>query len=276
MKGGAVETYNEQLVIFVTTYGIKILGAIIILILGRIVAGIGRRVVSRVLEKAQTDPSIIAFVGNLTYFLILIFAILAALAKFGIQTASFVAILAAAGFAIGFALQGSLANFAAGILILVLRPYKVGDVIDCAGVIGSVKEIQLFTTVLATPDNVKVMVPNGKIFGDVIKNITGYDTRRVDLVMGIGYSSDIQKAYDVMMNLIKEDDRILSDPPPQIAVAELADSSVNFVVRPWVKKEDYWSVKFDLTRKIKEAFDENGIEIPFPQQVVHMLPESAA
>ena len=271
-----METFNEQLVVFVTTYGIKIIGAILILILGRIVAGIGRRIVSKILEKSQTDPSITAFVGNLTYFLILIFAVLAALAKFGVQTASFVAILAAAGFAIGFALQGSLANFAAGVLILVLRPYRVGDVIDGAGVIGSVKEIQLFTTVLATPDNIKIMVPNGKIFGDVIKNITGYDTRRIDLVMGIGYSSDIQKAYDVMMNLIKEDDRILSDPAPQIAVSELADSSVNFVVRPWVKKEDYWAVRFDLTRKIKEAFDTNGIEIPFPQRVVHMLSEGTS
>ena len=268
-----METFNEQLVVFVTTYGIKIIGAILILILGRIAAGIGRRIVSKILEKSQTDPSITAFVGNLTYFLILIFAVLAALAKFGVQTASFVAILAAAGFAIGFALQGSLANFAAGVLILVLRPYRVGDVIDGAGVIGSVKEIKLFTTVLAIPDNIKIMVPNGKIFGDVIKNITGYDTRRIDLVMGIGYSSDIQKAYDVMMNLIKEDDRILSDPAPQIAVSELADSSVNFVVRPWVKKEDYWAVRFDLTRKIKEAFDTNGIEIPFPQRVVHMLSE---
>ena len=260
----------DQLVIFVTTYGLKIIGAIIILILGRIAAGSGRRIVRRTLEKSQTDPSIVSFVGSLTYVLILVFAVLAALAKFGIQTASFIAILGAAGFAIGFALQGSLANFAAGVLILVLRPYRVGDFIDCAGVAGSVKEIQLFTTVLATPDNVKIMVPNGKIFGDVIKNITAYDTRRVDLVIGIGYSSDIQKAHDVMTNIMKEDPRVLSDPGTQIAVAELADSSVNFVARPWVKKADYWDVKFDLTRKIKEAFDANDIEIPFPQRVVHM------
>ena len=271
-----MEAMNEQLVIFATTYGIKIIGAIIILILGRIVAGIGRRIVTRILEKSQTDPSIISFVGSLVFFLILIFAILAALAKFGIQTASFVAILGAAGFAVGFAMQGSLANFAAGVLILVLRPYRVGDVIDSAGVVGSVKEIQLFTTILATPDNIKIMVPNGKIFGDVIKNISGYDTRRIDLVMGIGYSSDIQKAYDVMMALIKEDSRILTDPAPMIAVSELADSSVNFVVRPWVKKEDYWGVRFDLTRKIKENFDANGIDIPFPQQVVHMISEGSA
>ncbi|MGD8983935.1 MAG: mechanosensitive ion channel [Desulfobacteraceae bacterium] len=270
-----METMNSQLAAFITTYGLKIIGAIVILILGRIAAGIGRKIARRVLEKSKTDPAIISFVGSLTYILILTFTVLAALAKFGIQTASFVAILGAAGFAIGFALQGSLGNFAAGVLILVLRPFRVGDFIMGAGEAGAVKEIGLFTTVLATPDNIKIMVPNGKLFGDVIKNVTAFDTRRVDLVIGIGYSSDIQKAWDVMMGLIKEDARILSDPAPQIAVAELADSSVNFVVRPWVKKEDYWGVKFDLTRKIKEAFDENGIEIPFPQRVVHMISEGS-
>jgi len=261
---------SDQLLIFITTYGIQIIGAILILVLGRIAAGIGRKIVKRLLEKAKTEPAIVSFVGSLTYILILVFAVLATLAKFGIQTASFVAIIGAAGLAIGFALQGSLSNFAAGILILVLRPFRVDDYILGAGESGTVKKIQLFTTELATPDNIKVMVPNSKLFGDVIKNVTAYDTRRVDLVIGIGYSSDIQKAYDVMMNIITKDSRILSDPPPQIAVSELADSSVNFVVRPWVKKEDYWSVKFDLTRNIKEAFDKNNIEIPFQQQDVHL------
>lgn len=202
--------------------------------------------------------------------LILLLIILAALATFGIQTTSFVAVLGAAGFAIGFALQGSLSNFAAGVLILVFRPYKVGDYIEAAGVAGAVKEIRLFNTVLATLDNIKIIVPNSKIYGDVIKNIWAYDTRRVDLVFGISYDSPIQKAIEIIMNLIKEDDRILSDPEPMVAVSELADSSVNFVVRPWVKSEDYWPVFFDLTRKVKESFDENGIEIPFPQRVVHM------
>jgi len=261
---------SDQLLIFITTYGIQIIGAILILVLGRIAAGIGRKMVKRLLEKAKTEPAIVSFVGSLTYILILIFAVLATLAKFGIQTASFVAIIGAAGLAIGFALQGSLSNFAAGILILVLRPFRVDDFIMGAGVAGTVKRIQLFITELATPDNIKLMVPNSKLFGDVIKNVTAYDTRRVDLVIGIGYSSDIQKAYDVMMNIITKDSRILSDPPPQIAVSELADSSVNFVVRPWVKKEDYWPVKFDLTRNIKEAFDKNNIEIPFQQQDVHL------
>jgi small conductance mechanosensitive channel len=269
-----MENAANQLMVFVTMYGLKIIGAILILIIGRIAAGVGRKIVTKTLEKSKTDPAVTSFVGSLTYFLILTFAVLAALAKFGIQTASFVAVLGAAGFAIGFALQGSLANFAAGVLILVLRPFKIGDYIDSAGVAGTVKDIQLFTTVLATPDNIKILVPNGKIFGDVIKNISAYDTRRVDLVIGIGYTSDIQKAYDIMMNLVKEDSRILSDPATQIAVSELADSSVNFVLRPWVKKEDYWNVKFDLTRKIKETFDENEIEIPFPQQAIHMISQA--
>ena len=262
---------SDQLLIFITTYGIQIIGAILILVLGRIAAGIGRKIVKRLLEKAKTEPAIVSFVGSLTYILILVFAVLATLAKFGIQTASFVAIIGAAGLAIGFALQGSLSNFAAGILILVLRPFRVDDYILGAGESGTVKKIQLFTTELATPDNIKVMVPNSKLFGDVIKNVTAYDTRRVDLVIGIGYSSDIQKAYDVMMDIITKDERILPEPAPQIAVSELADSSVNFVVRPWVKKEDYWPVKFELTRKIKEAFDKNNIEIPFPQQTVHVI-----
>lgn len=264
----------DRLISFATTYGLKIIGAILILIIGRIAAGIGRKIVKRLLQKAKTDKSIISFVGNLIYILIFTFAVIAALAKFGIQTASFVAVLGAAGFAVGFALQGSLGNFAAGIMILVFRPFKVGDFIDAAGVAGTVKEIRLFNTILATPDNIKVIVPNGKISGDIIKNISGNDTRRVDLVIGIGYDSSIKKAVEILTERVKADTRVLSDPGLQIAVSELADSSVNLVVRPWVKKEDYWDVKFDLTRNIKEAFDANGIEIPFPQRVVHMASSS--
>jgi small conductance mechanosensitive channel len=269
-----MEPIVNQLTAFATTYGLKVVGAIIILILGRIAAGIGRKIMRRVLTKAKTDPSIVSFVGGLTFVLILVFAVLAALAKFGIQTTSFVAIMGAAGFAVGFALQGSLANFAAGVLILVLRPFRVGDFIDVAGEVGTVKEIQLFTTIMATPDNVKIMVPNGKIFGNTIKNVTGYDTRRIDLVIGIGYSSDIQKACDIIMGLLTADERVLSDPAPQIEVSELADSSVNLVVRPWVKTADYWAVRFQFLRRVKETFDQQGIEIPFPQRVVHMMPEA--
>jgi small conductance mechanosensitive channel len=268
-------TMAEQITFLVTTYGINVIGAVVILVLGRILAGIGKKLARRLLEKGRVDPTVVGFVSGLAYFLILTLAVLAALAKFGIQTASFVAVLGAVGFAVGFALQGSLANFAAGVLILVLRPFKVGDYIEGAGTAGTVKEIQLFTTVLATPDNVKIMVPNSKLFGDTVKNYSAFDTRRIDLVVSIGYGSDIQKAHEIMHGLIKEDSRILAEPEPQIAVSELADSSVNFVVRPWVKGVDYWGARFDLTRKIKESFDANGIEIPFPQRVVHMVTEPA-
>jgi small conductance mechanosensitive channel len=236
---------------------------------------LAKKIIRRLLVKTKTDESVISFVGHLTYFLILIFTVLAALAKFGVQTASFVAVLGAAGLAIGLALQSTLANFAAGILILVLRPFRIGDYIEGAGVSGTVKEIELFTTVLATVDNIKILVPNGKLYGDVIKNISGYDSRRIDIVVGIGYGSPIGKAVEILEALIKEDARILPDPPPQVAVSELADSSVNLVFRPWVRKEDYWDVRFDLIRKIKESFERNGIEIPFPQRVVHQVSEKA-
>jgi small conductance mechanosensitive channel len=263
----------SQIGVFLATYGMQVIGAIIILILGRIGAGIGRKLIKKLLIKAKTDKAVISFVENLTYFLILTFAVLAALAKFGIQTASFVAILGAAGFAVGFALQGSLANFAAGVLILVLRPFKTGDYIEGAGVAGTVRDIELFTTILATVDNIKIMAPNGKLFGNVIKNMSAYDTRRIDLVIGIGYGSWRGKAVEVLQELMKQDTRILSDPAPQIAVLELADSSVNLLVRPWGKREHFWAVRCDLLRTIKEAFDEHGIEIPFPQHVVHTVSE---
>jgi len=262
---------TDQLIVFATTYGLKIIGAIITLILGRVAAGFGSKVVKNLLEKTSTDASIISFVTRLIYVLILIFSLIAALAKFGIQTTSFVAVLGAAGLAVGLALQGSLANFAAGILLLMLRPFKVGDYINGAGEAGTVKEISLFTTILTTPDNVKIIIPNGKLYGDTIKNISAYDTRRLDLEVGIGYSSEIQKAFDISHRLIKADSRVLDDPAVQIAVSELADSSVNLIIRPWVKKEDYWPLKFDLTLKIKEAFEENGIELPFPQRAVHIV-----
>lgn len=261
----------EQLVDFITAYGIEVLGAVLILIIGRIAAGLGRKIVKRIMEKTKTDPSVISFVASFIYVLILIFAILAALSKFGIETTSIIAVLGAAGFAVGFALQGSLSNFAAGLLTIIFKYYKIGDYIQAAGTAGTVKEIRMFSTVLVTPDNVQITVPSGKIFGDTIVNYSTNNTRRVDLVVGIGYSSSIQKAIDVIGGILKADPRILTDPAYQIAVSELADSSVNLVVRPWVNAADYWSVKCDLNRAIKEALDANGIEIPFPQRVVHTV-----
>ncbi|MFC1683014.1 mechanosensitive ion channel family protein [Candidatus Zixiibacteriota bacterium] len=265
-----MEQVVERLIEFATVYGIRVIGAIIILILGRIVAGMCRRLVRKLLTRTETDPSIVSFAGSLTYTLVIVFVIIAVLQKFGIQTASLVAVLGAATFAIGFALQGSLSNFAAGIMILMFRPYKIDDYIEAAGVAGSVKDIKLFTTILATPDNIKIIVPNSKIFGDVIKNITAYDTRRVSIEVGISYGADIQKAFDVIMGIVKAEDRVMDDPAPMIAVKGLADSSVTLVTRAWTSKEDFWDLTFDLNRKIKEALDASGIEIPFPQRVVHM------
>lgn len=271
-----MEAVMEKLTLFATEYGIKVIGAILILIIGRIIAGIMRKVVRKLLRRTDTDESIVSFVGSLVYALVIVFVIIAVLGKFGVETASLVAVLGAATFAIGFALQGSLSNFAAGVMILVFRPYKIDDYIDAAGTAGSVKEIKLFTTVLATPDNVKIIVPNSKIFGDVIKNYSAFDTRRVAVEVGISYDAPIEKAFDVIMNLVRSDSRVLAEPAAMVAVTTLADSSVNLVVRAWVKKEDYWDVFFDLNRKVKETLDENGIEIPFPQTVVHMKREEAA
>jgi len=262
-------TQIQKLIDVAVDYGISILGAVAVLIVGRILAGFARKMVRKALSRTDVDQAIVSFLGSLAYYAVIIFAVIAALKKFGIETASLVAVLGAAGFAVGFALQGSLSNFAAGIMLLVFRPYKIGDVIDAAGVIGKVSEMKLFTTVVYTPDNIKIIIPNSKLFGDTIKNITAEDTRRVDMVVGIGYDSDIPKAMKIMQDLLDADPRVLKDPAPQIAVSELADCSVNFVVRPWAATGDYWGVKFDFNEAVKKAFDAEGIEIPFPQMVVH-------
>jgi small conductance mechanosensitive channel len=254
----------------VTLYGLKVVAAIVILIVGRWVALGIRRMIKRLMKRSQIDDTINKFVGNLTYIALLVFVVLAALSQLGIQTTSFIAILGAAGLAIGLALQGSLANFAAGFLMIIFRPFKVGDFIEGAGVAGTVEEIQIFTTSLVTPDNKTVIVPNAKMTSDNIINWTVKGTRRVDLVMGIGYDDDIDKAKQIMQDVLAADDRILDTPSPQIAMVELADSSVNFVVRPWVNAGDYWTVYFDVTEKIKKAFDANNISIPFPQRDVHL------
>jgi len=272
--GWNVQTILDRLQAFVTDYGLKIIGAIIILIVGRIASGIVRSITKKVMTKAKVDETITSFVGTMAYFVVMAFTVVAALSKFGIETASFVAILGAAAFAVGFALQGSLSNFASGVMILLFRPYKIGDFVEVAGVAGIVMDVHIFTTTIRTGDNIKIIVPNSKIYGDVIKNVTGYDTRRVDMVIGISYASPIGKAIDIAMDVMKSDPRVLADPEPQVVVAELADSSVNLALRPWVKTTDYWGAKFDITRRIKEEFDTNGIEIPFPQRVVHMVSES--
>jgi small conductance mechanosensitive channel len=246
----------------------KLVIAIVILIVGRILAGIIRKFIKRLMQKSEVDQDLRNFLGNLIYYLILIAAVVAAIGQIGVETASIVAILAAAGFAIGFALQGSLSNFASGVMLLFFRPFKSGDFVETAGVAGVVQEIGIFCTTIHTPDNVRIIVPNSTVYGDTIKNYSANEQRRVDLLVGIGYDSSIDLARQVLQEIIQADQRIKSDPEPQVVVSELADSSVNFTVRVWTETGDYWGVKFSRTEKIKKEFDAKDIEIPFPQQVV--------
>jgi small conductance mechanosensitive channel len=253
-----------------TLYGIKVIAAIVVFVVGRWIAKGVTKFAEKVMNKRQVDPTIVSFVANMTYIALLVFVVLAALGQLGIQTTSFIAVIGAAGLAIGLALQGSLANFAAGFLMIIFRPFKVGDYIEGAGTAGTVEAIQIFTTQLKTPDNKTVIIPNAGLTGGNIVNWSVKGTRRVDLVMGIGYGDDIDKARTIMADILAKDERVLKDPAPKIAVVELADSSVNFVVRPWVKLEHYWDVYFDTTENIKKSFDAQGISIPFPQRDVHM------
>ena len=267
----------EQIVLklqeWVAVYGLRIIAAILILVIGRWVAKGVRSLVKRLMEKSKMDPTLISFVGALVYVGLMAFIIIAALGKLGVATASFVAVIGAAGLAVGLALQGSLSNFAAGVLMIIFKPFQIGDFIETAGTDGVVEEIGIFTTELRTPDNKKVIVPNAKVTGDNIVNYTAKGTRRVDIVAGIGYGSDIDKARKVLEGIVADEERFMKDPAPTIGVMELADSSVNIAFRPWVKAEDYWTVYFDTQEKIKKRFDAEGIEIPFPQQDVHMYNE---
>jgi small conductance mechanosensitive channel len=259
----------------ITIYGLKVIAAIIILIVGRWVAIGIRKMVKRLMRKSHMDETVISFSANLTYVGLLAFVVLAALGQLGIQTTSFIAVLGAAGLAVGLALQGSLANFAAGFLMIIFRPFHVGDYIEGAGAAGTVEKIEIFTTTLKSPDNKTIIVPNAKMTGDNIINWTIKGTRRVDMVFGIGYSDDIDKAKKVIEDVLNADTRILPDPSPQIALSELADSSVNFIVRPWVKASDYWNVYFSTMENVKKAFDANQISIPFPQRDVHLYQHSS-
>ena len=253
-----------------TIYGLKVIAAIVVFIVGRWIAKGLTKFGKTMMGKRQVDPTIVSFASNLVYTALLLFVVMAALGQLGIQTTSFIAIIGAAGLAIGLALQGSLSNFAAGFLMIIFRPFKVGDYIEAAGVSGIVEAIQIFTTQLLTPDNRTVIIPNSALTAGNITNWSAKGTRRVDLVMGIGYEDDIDKAKTIMADIMSKDERILKDPAPQVAVLELADSSVNFVVRPWVKWDDYWNVYFNTTEKIKKGFDAQGISIPFPQRDVHL------
>jgi small conductance mechanosensitive channel len=265
-----VSTIIPKLQELATLYGLRILAAIVILIVGRWIAAALRNFVKRLMTKSNVDETLVSFVGNLTYVALLTFVVIAAINQLGVQTTSFIAVIGAAGLAIGLALQGSLANFAAGVLLIIFRPFKAGDFIDGAGVAGTVEEIQIFTTHLKTPDNKSIIVPNAKLTGDNITNFSAKDTRRVDMTFGVGYSDDLQKVRQVLEDILSKDGRVLQEPAPTIGVLELADNSVNFACRPWVKAEDYWGAYFDITETVKKRFDAEGISIPFPQRDVHV------
>ncbi len=253
-----------------TVYGLKVVAAIVIFIVGRWVAKAVSNFIKKVMTKSKTDGTLVSFVGNLSYVALLAFVIIAALNQLGIHTASFIAVLAAAGLAVGLALQGSLSNFAAGVLMIIFKPFKVGDYIEGGGTAGTVEEIQIFTTQLKSPDNKTIIVPNAKMLGDNITNYTVKGTRRVELVFGIGYDDNIDKARQVIEDIIAQDDRVMKDPAPAVVVAELANSSVNFKVRVWTTADDYWGFYFDTTETVKKQFDAEGISIPFPQRDIHI------
>jgi len=258
-----------------TVYGLRVIAALVILFLGRWLAKIISNLIKRAMRKGKTDETLVSFVTNLSYLALLAFVVIAALNQLGIQTASFIAVVGAAGLAVGLALQGSLSNFAAGVLMIIFKPFKAGDFIEGGGVAGIVEKIQIFTTQLKTPDNKTVIVPNSKMMGDNITNFTTKRTRRVDMVFGIGYDDDIDKARRIINGIIEQDDRVLKDPAPVVVVSELADSSVNFTVRAWTSVDDYWSFYFDTIERVKKQFDAEGVTIPFPQRDVHVYEHKA-
>jgi small conductance mechanosensitive channel len=260
----------------VTTWGIKVLGALAVLIIGRIIAGLMRGMVVKGMQRAGTDATLTPFVSSMVYYLVLSLVVIAVLGLFGVPTAQFVAILGAAGLAVGLALQGTLSNFAAGVMLLVFRPFRVGDFVEVGGSAGSVVAIRVFSTTMNTGDNVRIVVPNSSVWGSVIKNYSVNDTRRNDMVVGVSYDDDLGKVMEIINGVLAADSRVLQDPEPLVAVDEMANSSMNLVVRPWCKRDDYWGLRRDLTRKLKEELEAAGCSIPFPQQDVHMHQVAAA
>lgn len=262
-----VERYVND---YAIPWGINIAMAIVIYVLGRIVVGFLLSIFRRLMAKSKYDAMLVDFLESIISAILMLFVIVASLDQLGVDTTSLVAILGAAGLAIGLSLQDSLKNFAAGVMLLVFKPFKSGDFVEAGGTAGSVNKIGIFTTTMTTPDNKEIIVPNGGIYSSNITNFSAKETRRVDLVVGIGYDADLRKAKEILKEMVASDERILTEPAPTVAVSELADSSVNFVVRPWVKASDFWGVKFDFTEQVKLRFDEEGISIPFPQMDVHL------
>jgi small conductance mechanosensitive channel len=265
----------NTLTALVMEYGLRAIGGLALFLVGRWVAGRVRAGLSYQLERSKLDPTLIPFLTKLVYWGLLAFVILAVLNLVGVQTASAIAVLGAAGLAVGLALQGTLANFASGVMLLMFRPFHVGQWVEVGGSSGTVKEISIFSTILNTGDNIRVTIPNSQVYGQVIRNFSANDTRRIDLVMGVSYDDDLQVAKEVMERVIREDPRILPEPEPLVAVDNLGDSSVDFVVRPWCRREDYWAVRRELTLRFKVELEAAGCSIPYPQRDVHLFKTDA-
>ncbi|MET0025819.1 MAG: mechanosensitive ion channel domain-containing protein [Sedimenticola sp.] len=267
-----LESYDINALIdsYLLPWAINVGLALAVFIVGRLIAKVLVNLVKKLLVRAELDEILVRFITSIVNTILLLFVIIAALSQLGVDTTSLIALLGAAGLAIGLALQGSLQNFAAGVMLIIFRPFKIGDFVEAAGTMGVVESISIFSTVLRTGDNREVIVPNGTVYSGAITNYSAKEIRRIDMVFGIGYGDDIKRAREIIESILKGDVRVLDEPDYLVAVGELADSSVNFNVRPWVKSGDYWDVKFDLTERIKLAFDEEGISIPFPQMDLHL------
>jgi small conductance mechanosensitive channel len=264
-----VNKYTDIALNYASEYGLKLLGALLIFFIGKWVVKKVTKVIRAFMHKANVDKTLIEFGSSLIYFLLLLMVIMASLNALGVNTTSFIAVLGAASLAVGLALQGTLSNIGAAVLIIVFRPFKVGDVIDAGGATGKVSNINLFSTIITPADNRAIIIPNSAIIAGNITNFTSQSERRVDLTFGIGYGDDLKLAKETLMEILKADEKVLAEPEPFVAVSALAESSVNFTVRSWVKTDDYWDVYFGLTEKVKLAFDEKGISIPFPQMDIH-------
>ncbi len=251
----------------------RVLGAIAVLVIGRMLAGWLRKLARRGMERSNLDRAAIPFLSAAVFWLAMTFVVIAVLGLFGIPTASFVAVLGAAGLAVGLAFQGTLSNLASGVMLLIFRPFSVGDTIEVEDTMGQVEETRLMYTELTTPGGVQTLIPNGEIFGAKISNFTANPTRRVDLVVGVGYGDDLDAAEETIRRVLASDERVLEEPEPLVQVDELGGSSVNFVVRPWCRSEDYWALKRDLTRELKGEIEAAGLEFPYPQRDVHLFQE---
>ena len=265
-----MENYIDSALEWFRGYGPSVLAALIIFVVGWTVAKVIRGVLRRALNRAGFDETLGVFLSRLAYMLLLAFVVIVTIQKLGVDTTSFAALIAAGGLAIGLALQSSLSNFASGVMLIALRPFKVGDFIEAGGTSGKVTAIAVFATELVTGDNKKVIIPNSAIASGTITNYSAMDTRRIDLVVGVGYDADLRQARKILENILSDESRVLTEPAPLVAVSNLGESSVDFVVRPWVKAADYWPVTFDLNERIKLRLDDEGISIPFPQHDVHV------